>query len=126
MNYFHAPWSKSLLVASIFATLVCLSVAYVLWTLPVASESLRHWLGLLPLAITFICALFTIRTYSIDNGAIAIHRLFWTTRVSLSDLQAIYFDPEATRRVFALLVTAVFFLSPATFATRSWAPTARS
>ena len=109
MNYFHAPWSKSLLVASTFATLVCLGVAYVLWTLPVASESLRHWLGLLPLAITFICALFTIRGYSIDNGAIAIHRLFWTTRVSLSDLQAIYFDPEATRRSIRTFGNGGFF-----------------
>jgi len=98
MNYFRAPWSKSLVVASTFATLVCLGVAYLMSTLPVPSESLRLWLGLLPLAITFICALFTVRGYSIDNGAIAIHRLFWTTRVSLSGLQAVYFDPDATRR----------------------------
>ena len=38
------------------------------------------------------------RGYSVENGAIAIHRLFWITRVSFSGLQAVYFDPDATRR----------------------------
>jgi Bacterial PH domain len=109
MTHFRAPWSKSLVAASTFATLICLGVAYILWTLPVASESLRLWLGLLPLAMIFICALFMIRGYSVENGAIAIHRLFWITRVSLSGLQAVYFDPGATRRSIRTFGNGGFF-----------------
>ena len=109
MTYFRAPWSKSLVATSTFATLVCLGVAYILWTLPVASESLRLWFGLLPLAIICLCALFMVRSYSVENGAIAIHRLFWTTRVSLKGLQAVYFAPSAPRRSIRTFGNGGFF-----------------
>ena len=101
MNYFRAPWSKSLIVASTFATLVCLGVSYALWTLPLrggSAETLRFWLALLPLAVILICALFTVRGYSISNRELAIRRLLWTTRVSLLALRGAYFDPNATHR----------------------------
>jgi hypothetical protein len=99
MTHFRAPWSKSLIVASTFATLVCLGVSYTLWTLLVDAslEPLRFWLTLLPLAITLICALFTIRGYSITNDTILVKRLFWTTRVPLDGLKSAVFDPDATR-----------------------------
>jgi hypothetical protein len=98
MSPFRAPWSKSLIVASTFATLVCLGVSYALWTLPLgdSSEPLRFSLGLLPLAIILLCALFTVRGYSISNDALLIHRLLWKTRISLSGLQSVKFDPEGT------------------------------
>jgi hypothetical protein len=99
MTHFRAPWSKSLMVASTFATLVCLGVSYALWTLPLrggSAESLRFWLSLLPLAVILICAFFAVRGYSIEDGEIAIHRLLWATRVSLRELQAVHFDPAAT------------------------------
>jgi Bacterial PH domain len=101
MTHFRAPWSKSLIVASIFATLVCLGVSYALWTLPLRGgsvESLRFWLVLLPLAVILICAMFTVRGYSISNRELEIHRLIWTTQVSLQGLREVYFDPNATDR----------------------------
>ena len=69
MTHFRAPWSKSLIVASTFATLVCVGVTYGMWTLPMDAslEPLRFWLGLLPLAVILVCALFTVRSYSIAN-----------------------------------------------------------
>ena len=72
MNYYRAPWSKSLIVASTFATLVCLGVTYAMWTLPMdgSLERLRFWLGLLPLAVILACALFTVRGYTIANGTL--------------------------------------------------------
>jgi Bacterial PH domain len=112
MNYFHAPWSKSLIVASTFATLVCLGVSYALWTLPLTGgsvESLRFWLVLLPLAVILVCALFTVRGYSISNRELAIHRLFWTTRVSLNGLEGAYFDPAATQRSIRTFGNGGFF-----------------
>jgi Bacterial PH domain len=111
MTYFRAPWSKSLIVASTFATLVCLGAVYALWTLPAepSFEPLRFWLGSLPLAIIFICALFAVRSYSITNDALLIDRLFWTTRVSLNGLQAVRFDPAATHRSIRTFGNGGFF-----------------
>jgi hypothetical protein len=87
------------MVASLFATLVCLGVAYALWTVPAepAFERVRFWFALLPLAIILVCALFVVRGYSITNNALLIDRLLWPTRISLDGLQEIYFDPDATR-----------------------------
>src|SRR5438094_10085502 len=100
MTHFGAPWSKSLIVASTFATLVCLGVTYAMWTLPMdgSLEPLRFWLGLLPLAIILLSALFTVRGYSITNDALLIDRLFCTTRIPLTELQSVKFDPAATHR----------------------------
>jgi len=111
MTHFRAPWSKSLIVASTFATLVCLAVTYALWTLPAEGswEPLRFWLGLLPLAIIFICALFTVRGYSITNDAFLIDRLFWTTRIPLTELQSVKFDPAATHRSIRTFGNGGFF-----------------
>ena len=60
-------------------------------------EPLRFWLALLPLAIILICAVFTVRGYSITNNALLIDRLFWTTRIPLTEFQSAKFDPDATR-----------------------------
>jgi Bacterial PH domain len=112
MTHFRAPWSKSLIVASTFATLVCLGVSYALWTLPLrggSAESLRFWLVLLPLAVILICALFTVRGYSISNRELEIRRLLWTTRISLHGLQGAYFDPNATHRSIRTFGNGGFF-----------------
>jgi Bacterial PH domain len=111
MNYFRAPWSKSLIVASIFATLVCLGVAYAFWTLPgePSFEPVRLWLSLVPLAIILLCALFTVRGYSITNNALLIERLFWTTRIPLTELRSVKFDPAATHRSIRTFGNGGFF-----------------
>jgi Bacterial PH domain len=98
-------------VASTFATLVCLGAAFALWTLPAdpSFEPLRFWLGLLPLTIIFICALFAVRGYSIANDTLLVDRLFWTTRLSLSELQSVKFDPDATRRSIRTFGNGGFF-----------------
>jgi hypothetical protein len=111
MNHFRAPWSKSLIVASTFATLVCLGVSYALWTLPMDAslERLRFWLALLPLMTILLCALFTVRGYSIANNDLLIDRLFWTTRVSLRELRSVKFDPTATHRSIRTFGNGGFF-----------------
>jgi hypothetical protein len=111
MTQFRAPWSKSLIVASIFATLVCLGVAYAFWTLPAepSFEPVRLWLSLVPLAIILLCALFAVRGYSITNNALLIDRLFWTTRIPLTELQSVKFDPAATHRSIRTFGNGGFF-----------------
>jgi hypothetical protein len=111
MTHFRAPWSMSLIVASTFATLVCSGVAYALWTLSIdpSLHPLRFWLALLPMAIILICALFTVRGYSIANGTLLIDRLFWTTRIPLTELQSVKFDPTATHRSIRTFGNGGFF-----------------
>jgi hypothetical protein len=91
--------------------LVCIGVAYALWTLPVepSLEPLRFWLGLLTLAIILLSALFTVRGYSITNDALLIDRLFWTTRIPLTELQSVKFDPAATHRSIRTFGNGGFF-----------------
>ena len=111
MTHFRATWSKSLIVSSIFATLVCLGVSYAMWTLPMDASlgQLRFWLAVLPLAIILICALFTVRGYSTVSNYLVIDRLFWKTNVPLRELQSVKFDPEATRRSIRTFGNGGFF-----------------
>jgi Bacterial PH domain len=55
------------------------------------------WVALLPIAIICSAALFTIRGYTLTPNAILVHRLFWTTRLPMADLQSAQFDPSAMR-----------------------------
>ncbi len=53
--------------------------------------------AVLPLAILFGSALFTIRGYTITSDAILVQRLFWTTRLPRAGLQSAQFEPSAMR-----------------------------
>jgi hypothetical protein len=91
MKHYKAPWSTSLVVLSTLGTLVCVGVAL---TLIVCGGGPMAWVALLPLAILFGSALFTIRGYSVGRDAILIHRLFWTTRLSLAGLESAAPEPD--------------------------------
>lgn len=60
------------------------------------------WLAWLPVAIVGGGILFTIRGYSITSDAILIHRLGWTTRLSLDGLQSAQPVPDAMHRSIRL------------------------
>ena len=91
MKAYEAPWSTSLLIISSAATLVCVSiVAAIAW-----NAHRFTWEAMLPLAIVFGGALFTVRGYAISPDAILVHRLFWTTHVPLAGLQSAEFESEA-------------------------------
>lgn len=54
-------------------------------------------LCLLPVGVIPICALSVVRGYTVASGTLEIHRLLWTTRVSLEDLRDIRVEPDAMR-----------------------------
>jgi len=94
MKNYKAPWSASLVVVSLFATVLCFGVAAgMVWS----GRGMLPWLALLPVAIILGGALFTIRGYSVAPGAVLVHRLFWTTRLPLAGLQSAQFQPDAMR-----------------------------
>src|SRR5262245_49436893 len=111
MTHFRAPWSKSLMVDSIFANIVCLGVSYAMWTLPMEDSlsQLRCCLAFLPLAVILLCSLFTVRGYAIVSNYLVIDRLFWKTNVSLRELRSVKFDPTATHRSIRTFGNGGFF-----------------
>jgi Bacterial PH domain len=70
---------------------------------------MRFWLVLVPLGVILICALFMVRGYSITNRELEIHRLIWTTQVSLQGLREGCFDSNATHRSIRTFGNGGFF-----------------
>jgi hypothetical protein len=94
MKNYKAPWSMSLIIISSLATILCVGIATgIVWKL----GGLPRVMAVLPLAIIFGSALFTIRGYTITSDAILVQRLFWTTRLPLAGLQSAQFEPSAMR-----------------------------
>ena len=91
MKHYKAPWSSSLIVISSVVTVICLGVAI---QLVVSGGS---WAALLPLVIIFGGLLFTVRGYTVTSDAILVHRLFWSTRLSLSGLESAEVVPNIMR-----------------------------
>jgi hypothetical protein len=94
MKHYKAPWSTSLIVTSSLATLLCAGVALgIVWK----GRGMPSWLAVIPLAIPFGSALFTIRGYALAPDSLMVHRLFWTTRLPLAGLLSARFEPGAMR-----------------------------
>jgi hypothetical protein len=79
-------------VVSTLITLLCIGIAVrMIWS----GRGRLQWVALLPLGMVCGGALFNIRGYSVTPEAILVHRLFWTTRLSLAGLQSARFEPNA-------------------------------
>ncbi len=99
MKHYEAPWSTSLIVMSVVATLIFLGVSVGTWLNASAKHlpGLLGWVPLLPLVILFGCVLFTIRGYSLSSDSILVHRLLWSTVLPRAGLESAEFEPEAMR-----------------------------
>jgi len=92
MNYFKAPWGKTLVVASVLASLLVVGIP-----LGVCMAHPPH-IGPLPWLLVVLapaCALFTVRGYTIMPDAILVHRLLWATRLPRAGLQSATVEPRA-------------------------------
>jgi len=99
MKHYQAPWGRSLVIVSALATALCLGLTLFEWSTitrpPLGIPA--FWIGLLPLALVIGCALFTIRGYALTPDTLLIHRLLWSTRVSLAELLSAEYLPGAMR-----------------------------
>ncbi|MGA2853961.1 MAG: PH domain-containing protein [Verrucomicrobiota bacterium] len=93
-KYHKAPWSPLLILMSIGLTILCGGMAFRFF---VRGNSMEIMIGVGMLAITFGCALFTIRGYTITQNALLVHRLLWNTRLSLGGLKSAQFELGAMR-----------------------------
>jgi hypothetical protein len=94
MKSYKAPWSTLLIVTSSLVTLVCAGIAIgFIWK----GHGAMPWIALLPVAILAGSALFIVRGYTVTGDALLVHRLIWTTRLPLDDLESAQFKPDAMR-----------------------------
>lgn len=92
MKTYKAPWSTSLIIVSALVSVVLTGAA----VQQLGSHG-RVWPAVLALAIVVGGLLFTIRGYSLAPNALFVHRLLWSTRVSLLELQTVEVMPDAMR-----------------------------
>jgi len=99
MKHYEAPWSTSLIVMSSLTTVICLGASAGAWLGLAAKHApgALGWAVLLPLAILFGAALFTIRGYSLSSDSILVHRLLWSTVLPRVGLESAEFRPDAMR-----------------------------
>ncbi|MFO1499849.1 MAG: PH domain-containing protein [Verrucomicrobiota bacterium] len=95
MKTYSAPWSRVLLLTSSSGALVCFGAGMI--TMLYTPLPLR-WLGLALASVPLVCALFSIRHYSVSPDLILIHRLFWKTAIPRAGLKDARFDPQAMQR----------------------------
>lgn len=96
-TYFHAPWSKALVVLSILVSAMLASIPGILmFSLPYAAPwPLLLLIALLPLVILVSTALFTVRGYRLEGDRLFVQRLFWWSVIPISDLTRAWHDPNA-------------------------------
>ena len=85
-KHFRAPWSTKLIGMSL-VLLVILAFAFF---------SVESWGRYLIVGIALVAATFAIRGYSIHEGKLHIHRLGWSTKYDLANLESIDISPGAT------------------------------
>lgn len=98
MKYYHARWSRALVVMSVLSTAILIGVS-----VAVFAKSRAPFAAALPLLVLAGGALFTIRGYSVRPGRLLVHRLGWSTQLPLHDLQSAQFQSDAMKgslRVF--------------------------
>lgn len=78
---------------TIGGSLVCLLVPFLVERrMPASADAFSFGLAALPLLFWLLCFLCGVRGYSIAGTELRIHRLIWTSRFSLDELQSI--DPQ--------------------------------
>lgn len=106
MKTYGAPWGAALVTMSMVATLAALVPAAIFlvlgrWLPPGGpGAGAARWLpcvGLLPPVLVAVCALFTIRAYTLTENALLVHRLLWKTRLPLEGLRSAVHEPDVMR-----------------------------
>lgn len=97
-----APWSGWLVGISLFASGILVAVP-LLVLINGKAPAIVAWGAAIFCPLTlFLCALFTIRSYTIQANAIAVQRLLWNTRIAIGGLQQVAIDPYAVTRSLRL------------------------
>lgn len=83
-TYFSAPWSRKLRITTAIFLIIIIAV-----TVPLGPYA--SWIGL---GVLILAASLSVRGYSVVDGKVLVHRLGWSTRLDLSQLQQIEANPS--------------------------------
>ena len=120
MKRYPAPWGKLLIGTSLFASLICVGVAVLMWSQVRDAEVGRYaaWIAMLPLAVMAFSALFMIRGYVVTADEILIERPLWSTRFARNKLESAVDDPVVLRGSIRLFGNGGFFSFTGVFQSR--------
>ncbi len=91
MTEYKASWSTRLIILTLVATAILFGIPIFSY---IQEKTINVIVWLTPL-IWFIAALFTVRGYRIGNNQLNIRRLLWETKIDLSNLKRVEFNPQA-------------------------------
>lgn len=101
---FSAPWGRKVTLLTILtgSLLLVLPVIQFVVLRATHAPAMSIWVLLALLVVPPVallgCAFFMIRGYTLDAGRLIVQRLLWSNTLDLGDLEAVYHDPEATKR----------------------------
>ncbi len=84
-KHFSAPWSTTVKIVTGVLVAICIGISWI--SGPV--------IGIVPIAILIVCAIFSVRGYSVSDGEVLVHRLGWSNRFSGSEIDQVEFEPGA-------------------------------
>jgi len=93
MNYyFEAPWGTRLKLTTLLSLTLILGLPlYIYFQRPE---------GMIPVlalpAIALVSAFFMVRGYELEGNYLYVHRLFWKTKIDLTELKEVKTGPELT------------------------------
>lgn len=97
-HVFSAPWGRHLVLITSLCGVILIGISAVLLARAPENPPWMYQVGTwMPLAIFALCALFSVRGYSLQDHYLIVHRPGWRTRVNLEDLQSVSHQPDATR-----------------------------
>ncbi len=114
-DFFEAPWGARLKISTFLALAVMLG-------LPLYMYTQRPEVGLsifaLP-AVAVVTAFFMVRGYELKDGVLYVQRLFWKTKIDLTELKEVKTGPELTARSIRTFGNGGFFSFSGRFRNRT-------
>jgi hypothetical protein len=95
---YNAPWGNCLRWMSALSCVIFVAILILMFY---AGEN-HHWSRWLVLLLPLAVVPGTIRSYTIEPGAVVIQRLLWNTRLPLAGLISAAAQPDAMRRSLRL------------------------
>ena len=92
---FKAPWGTLLILVTSFASLLLVVAPLIVTIVNPEREAILSVAICLPVLILIGAMFFMIRRYVLTGDALFVRRLFWNSKIDLSGLTTVEFNPEA-------------------------------
>ena len=94
---FSAPWGRQLKLITTLCGFILFGISAALLANAPENPPWTYQVGTwMPPAIFALCALFSVRGYSLQENNLIVHRPGWRTRIPLAELQSVSHQPDAT------------------------------